>query len=72
MLCVEVADTGAGLTETAPKPGGGVGLSNLRTRLRSLYGPQAQVQLLENQPSGITVRITLPLKENSSSTSPAH
>lgn len=68
MLVIEVSDTGAGLTGAAPKPGGGVGLSNLRARLRSLYEGDAQVQLLENQPCGITVRMVLPLKEASPST----
>jgi signal transduction histidine kinase len=38
-VCVRISDTGVGLNESAPrKPGGGVGLSNLRERLRSLYG----------------------------------
>lgn len=67
-LCIEISDTGAGLGSAPPKPGGGVGLSNLRARLRSLYNGQAQVQLLENQPSGITVRLLLPLKETLTST----
>jgi signal transduction histidine kinase len=67
-LCIEVSDSGAGLSNAPPKPGGGVGLSNLRARLRSLYDGQAQVQLLENQPCGITVRIMLPLKESPPST----
>jgi sensor histidine kinase YesM len=70
-LCIEVSDTGAGLSGAPPKPGGGVGLSNLRARLRSRYDGAAQVQLLENQPCGITLRIVLPLKENLPSTSPA-
>jgi signal transduction histidine kinase len=69
-LWLQVSDTGVGLT-AAParpsKPGGGVGLSNLRDRLRSLYGDEAQVQLLENQPSGVTVRLLLPLKSSPSS-----
>ncbi|MDQ1920288.1 sensor histidine kinase [Massilia pseudoviolaceinigra] len=67
-LCIEVSDTGAGLGNAPPKPGGGVGLSNLRARLRSIYGPGAQVQLLENEPCGITVRLLLPLKDTPSST----
>jgi len=59
---VRISDTGVGLNESAPrKPGGGVGLSNLRERLRSLYGSAAKVELLENQPSGMTVRLMLPL-----------
>ncbi len=70
-LCIEVSDTGAGLSDAPPKPGGGVGLSNLRARLRSLYQGAAQVQLLENQPCGITLRMVLPLKEMLPSTHPA-
>ena len=65
---VRISDTGVGLNESAPrKPGGGVGLSNLRERLRSLYGGAAKVELLENQPCGMTVRLVLPL--NASQTS---
>lgn len=70
-LCIEVSDTGAGLTGAPTKPGGGVGLSNLRARLRSLYNGKSQVQLLENQSCGITVRMMLPLKETPTSTTPA-
>jgi LytS/YehU family sensor histidine kinase len=67
-VCVRISDTGVGLNESAPrKPGGGVGLSNLRERLRSLYGAAAKVELLENQPCGMTVRLMLPL--NASQTS---
>lgn len=60
-LVIEVADSGAGLSEKPPRPGGGHGLANLRARLRSLYGAGAQVQLLENQPCGMIVRVLLPL-----------
>ena len=67
-LRLQISDTGAGLSEAAPvKPGGGVGLSNLRERLRSLYAGAARVELLENQPCGMTVRLMLPL--NASPTS---
>lgn len=67
-VAVRISDTGVGLNEAAPrKPGGGVGLSNLRERLRSLYGANAKVELLENQPCGMTVRLMLPL--NASPTS---
>ena len=71
-LCIEVCDTGAGLSGAAPRPGGGVGLANLRARLRSLYGADAQVQLIENHPCGITVRLLLPLRETLPSTPRAH
>jgi sensor histidine kinase YesM len=70
-LCLQVSDTGAGLGAPSAKPGGGVGLSNIRARLASLYGGAAQVQLLENQPCGLTVRLLLPLNPEPSSTIPA-
>lgn len=67
-VAVRISDTGVGLNEAAPrKPGGGVGLSNLRERLRSLYGAGAKVELLENQPCGMTVRLMLPLNESPTS-----
>lgn len=67
-VAIRISDTGVGLNEAAPrKPGGGVGLSNLRERLRSLYGAAAKVELLENQPCGMTVRLMLPLKASPTS-----
>lgn len=70
-VCVTVSDTGAGMGAgmgaagaASAKPGGGVGLGNLRERLLSLYGGAARVELLENQPCGMTVRLMLPLNES--------
>jgi signal transduction histidine kinase len=64
VLHLVVSDTGVGLDLAAGamsrKPGGGVGLGNLRERLRSLYGAGASVALLENQPCGMLVRIAIP------------
>lgn len=70
-LCLQVSDTGVGLGGAGAlsrKPGGGVGLGNLRERLASLYGGAAQVQLLENQPCGMMVRVLLPLNVRPKST----
>jgi sensor histidine kinase YesM len=61
LLRIEVGDNGMGLGNAPPRPGGGVGLSNLRERLRSLHGSKAQLQLLENQAGGVTSRLLLPL-----------
>jgi len=61
LLRVEVSDNGMGLGNAPPRPGGGVGLTNLRERLRSLHGSKAQLQLLENQAAGVTSRLLLPL-----------
>jgi len=60
-LVLEVCDSGLGLRATAPRPGGGVGLSNLRERLRQLYGGGAQLQLIENPAGGVTSRLLLPV-----------
>lgn len=62
MLCIEVEDDGVGLVNTAPRPGGGVGMANLRERLRSLHGPSARLQLIENPNGGVTSRLLLPLE----------
>jgi len=60
MLCIEVCDTGEGLRMAPPRPGGGVGLQNLRERLRQLHGADAQLQLIENPGGGVTARLLLP------------
>lgn len=60
MLVVEVCDTGLGLRPAAPRPGGGVGLANLRERLGQLYGAGARLQLIDNPAGGITSRLLLP------------
>jgi signal transduction histidine kinase len=57
MLRVEVADTGEGIVA---KKGGGVGLSNIRERLKALYGPEARLLLEENAPHGVVASIEVP------------
>jgi sensor histidine kinase YesM len=63
LLCISITDTGVGLgsSTATKKPGGGVGMSNLRERLHNLYGGAARLQLIENQPCGLSVRLFLPL-----------
>jgi LytS/YehU family sensor histidine kinase len=56
-LRVSVADTGEGII---PKKGGGVGLSNIRERLKALYGPAAKLVLEENAPHGVVASIEVP------------
>jgi len=50
ILRIMVADTGAGLLEN---PGKGVGLTNVRQRLKSLYGEKGQLSLKQNHPTGV-------------------
>jgi sensor histidine kinase YesM len=63
-LTVTVADTGAGIdqegTSNGSGSGSGTGLSNVRSRLRTLYGPAATMSIQDNEPSGVLVTIKLP------------
>jgi hypothetical protein len=57
-LAVTVADDGQGFnTERA---GTGIGLKNVRERLRLAYGPSASFDLVANYPSGVAATIRLP------------
>ena len=56
-LKVEVSDTGEGVR---PKKGGGVGLANIRDRLKGLYGSSARLALEENAPRGVVASIEIP------------
>jgi len=64
VLRVEVRDSGRGLVAAPPRPGGGVGLSNLRARVRQLHGPGARLELLDNPGGGVVARLILPLLQN--------
>ena len=57
-LRVSVADTGEGIQPHANA--GGVGLANIRERLKALYGPEARLRLEENAPRGVVASIELP------------
>jgi sensor histidine kinase YesM len=54
---IEIVDTGVGFQPTTR---GGVGLSNLRDRLRLLYGERASLTIGENRPAGAVVTVRLP------------
>ncbi|MFH0783035.1 MAG: histidine kinase [Pseudomonadota bacterium] len=57
LLRVTVADTGKGFGETQPES---VGLTNVRERIRALYGSHGRVLIMENQPVGIKVVLEVP------------
>ncbi len=61
ILRFTVIDTGLGLN-FAQNPG--VGLSNIRERLQSLYGEQGRLILKENQPSGVEAIIEVPYERD--------
>jgi hypothetical protein len=61
-LDLSVADSGVGFAKGV-SGGTGIGLSNTRARLRTLYGAQAQLSLEARQPSGVAARLQLPARE---------
>ena len=58
-LAVTVADTGLGFGK-AETAGTGVGLANIRERLKLLYGERASMVVADNSPSGTVVTLTVP------------
>ena len=63
-VIISISDTGMGIEQEQPNrrstAGTGTGLKNVRERLRALYGDQAQLELVPNQPQGVIARVTLP------------
>ena len=56
-IVIEICDTGVGFASTTH---GGLGLTNLRDRLRSLYGERGRLEVGENTPAGASVALRLP------------
>jgi signal transduction histidine kinase len=56
-LELTVADTGVGLHEDTPE---GVGLANVRDRLRSLYSGSGRLALYTNVPCGVIAKVLIP------------
>jgi hypothetical protein len=60
-LEVSVADTGVGFARAATA-GTGMGLQNIRERLKLIYGAAAELRIAENAPSGTRVSIVIPYR----------
>ena len=56
-LTFEISDTGVGIQDKTKVFGKGLGLTNTRARLQKMY--QANMELLDNSPSGLTIRFAL-------------
>jgi sensor histidine kinase YesM len=56
-VVVEIADSGVGF---APTTRGGVGLTNLRERLRLLFGDAASLEITDAPGAGSRVSVSLP------------
>ncbi len=56
-----VKDTGVGLNSQAPQ---GVGLSNVRARLASLFGERGRLEFYTNTPRGVIAKLIVPPSAN--------
>jgi two-component system LytT family sensor kinase len=61
-LALVVSDDGAGLAEPEQIKEG-VGLSNTRARLRELYGPAHQFELIRGAKGGVRVELSIPFRQ---------
>lgn len=62
-VCLSVYNDGPGFPDDWQTKGAGVGLANLRTRLRILHGDASDLQMKHAGADGVEVVVTLPLKE---------
>lgn len=60
-LQVSIADTGVGFQHGGEGGGSGLGLTHVRERLARIFGAAATMQMEENTPRGVVVRLMLPL-----------
>jgi two-component sensor histidine kinase len=61
-LTLSVYNDGPGLSATAEKTHSGIGISNMRTRLQSLYGDAFELNM-HNQDRGVEVSVSMPFRE---------
>jgi signal transduction histidine kinase len=62
-VAVTVADDGQGFSDKT-RGGTGIGLSNVRERLRLAYGSEAALSVVANFPSGVAATITVPAHDH--------
>lgn len=62
-LLLQISDNGDGFASTNDKHTGGIGLSNVRARLTSLYGNGQKFSIAENSNRGVTVKLEIPFRE---------
>ena len=62
MLTLSVYNDGPNLPENE-KTNSGIGISNIRTRLQSLYGDDFKLNMQNQAPGGVEVSVSVPFKE---------
>ena len=61
-LVLRVADNGVGLRQVVSRSGYGIGLTNVRERLTTLYGAGEQLRLFDARGGGAVAEVTLPAR----------
>jgi len=59
-LCLSVYNDGPGLPASGEKARDGIGISNMRTRLQSLYGDEFELNMQNRDPDGVEVSVSVP------------
>jgi two-component system, LytTR family, sensor kinase len=59
-LTLSVYNDGPGLPANGEKARDGIGISNMRTRLQSLYGDEFELSMQNRDPDGVEVSVSLP------------
>jgi hypothetical protein len=59
-IAITVADDGRGFNEAGG--GTGIGLKNVRERLRLIYGAEASLSVVSNAPEGVAATLTVPVR----------
>ncbi len=67
-LVIRVADNGVGLVDTSSARGHGIGLANVRDRLRILYGDDESLTLNSNADGGAVSELRIPARQRSAAT----
>ncbi len=63
MLTLSVYNDGPSLPANGEKIHSGIGMSNIRTRLQSLYGDDFELKMNNQGPGGVEVSVSVPFKE---------
>ncbi|HEY2379310.1 MAG TPA: histidine kinase [Gemmatimonadaceae bacterium] len=63
-LVLRVADNGVGLRQVGSRSGYGIGLTNVRDRLTTLYGPGDQLRLVDAEGGGAVAEVALPARRS--------
>lgn len=63
-LLLKICDDGHGFVSQNGKENGGIGLANVRARLKNLYGDEQHFSIGELSAGGVTVEIKIPFREH--------